>query len=191
MQEQKKAILGFAVKEKITFSRFIEIFPSSQKGAKERKIEILKNQLKPGDTLIVSDISRIGWSVAEIIRVVDTLLKNGVSFVAVEEGMNLNGETLSLRTQVIIRMFELFAQIEQKLITQKTKESLAVRKALGRNGGRPRTDSKKLEQARILYENSNQTAAEVCKAVGVGRRTFFRYLSERKQRLVATTNENP
>ena len=190
MQEQKKAILGFAVKEKITFSRFIEIFPSSQKGAKERKIEILKNQLKPGDTLIVSDISRIGWSVAEIIRVVDTLLKNGVSFVAVEEGMNLNGETLSLRTQVIIRMFELFAQIEQKLITQKTKEALAARKALGRNGGRPRTEPKKLEQARILYENSNQTAAEVCKAVGVGRRTLFRYLSERKHRLAATKNEN-
>jgi hypothetical protein len=41
-----------------------------------------------------------------------------------------------------------------------------------RTGGRPKTDPAKLENARILYENSDKTAAEVCEIAGVGRRTF-------------------
>ena len=42
-------------------------------------------------------------------------------------------------------------------------------------------DPDKLEQARILYENSDKTAAEVCKSVGIGKRTFFYYLSKYKK----------
>jgi len=50
---------------------------------------------------------------------------------------------------------------------------------------------KKLEQARILYENSLQTAEEICTAVGVGRRTFFRYLKmKREQKLEAMTDDD-
>lgn len=52
--------------------------------------------------------------------------------------------------------------------------------ARGRIGGRPRTDPDKLEEARILYLNSNRTAAEVCQTVGVGRRTLFSYLAQMK-----------
>jgi len=53
----------------------------------------------------------------------------------------------------------------------------AAARARGRTGGRPRTDVAKLENARILYEHSQKTAAEVCAIAGVGRRTFFAYLT--------------
>jgi hypothetical protein len=49
---------------------------------------------------------------------------------------------------------------------------VATAKARGRTGGRPRTDVTKLENARILYENSEKTAAEVCEIAGVGRQVF-------------------
>ena len=50
-----------------------------------------------------------------------------------------------------------------------------------KTGGRPRTDAAKLENARILYENSGKTAAEAFPVAGVGRRAFFSYLAKRKQ----------
>ncbi|PHM41058.1 recombinase family protein [Xenorhabdus szentirmaii] len=52
----------------------------------------------------------------------------------------------------------------------------AAAKARGKRGGRPRPHIEKCENARILYENSDKTAAEVCERTGVGRRTFFSYL---------------
>jgi hypothetical protein len=51
-------------------------------------------------------------------------------------------------------------------------------KARGRTGGRPQTDPDKLEQARILYLHANKTAADVCRTVGIGRRTLFSYLAQ-------------
>jgi DNA invertase Pin-like site-specific DNA recombinase len=189
MLPQKRSRLIFYHLDLITTcdGRFTAVTGAS---VKERKIDILLAQLESGDTLIVSDMSRLGWSVTEIIRTVNTLIKHRICVVAVKEGINLKPEAPNWQSQVMIEMFQLFYYIQRELVSQRTTEALTVRRALGRNGGRPRTDPKKLEQARILYDKSNQTAAEVCQAVGVGRRTFFRYLSERKQKLAATTDES-
>ncbi len=53
--------------------------------------------------------------------------------------------------------------------------------ARGKTGGRPRTDAAKLENARILYENSGKTAAAACAVAGIGRRIFFSCLAEFKK----------
>jgi hypothetical protein len=56
-------------------------------------------------------------------------------------------------------------------------------KTRGKTGGRPKTDPAKLENARILYENSDKTAAEVCEIAGVGRRTFFAHVAAKRNKL--------
>jgi DNA invertase Pin-like site-specific DNA recombinase len=70
-------------------------------------------------------------------------------------------------------------QMERELRSERANAGRASAKARGRTGGRPRTDVAKLENARILYENSGKTAAEVCEVVGIGRRVFFAYLAEK------------
>ena len=90
----------------------------------------------------------------------------------------------------MVKMLELFDEIERERMSQRTTEALVVPKARGRSGGRPRTDPKKLEQARILYGNSQKTAAEICNAVGVGRRTFFRYLKRKREQIAAMTDDD-
>jgi DNA invertase Pin-like site-specific DNA recombinase len=72
-------------------------------------------------------------------------------------------------------------QMERELRAERAAAGRASAKARGKSGGRPRTDAKKLENARILYENSGKTAAEACAVAGVGRRTFFSYLAKRKK----------
>jgi DNA invertase Pin-like site-specific DNA recombinase len=72
--------------------------------------------------------------------------------------------------------------MERELRAERTAAGRAAAKARGRTGGRPRTDPDKLEQARILYLYSDKTAGEVCRAVGIGRRTLFSYLAQLKRR---------
>jgi len=161
IEQQKQTILDFAKKEKITLSRFIEIFPSYQSftgevrdyhaDRKQAKIDLLLSQLESSDTLIVSDIRRIGHSASEIITTVDTLVQSGVRFVAIKESINLNRDDQSMESEVMIRMFKLFADIEHQRLSQRTTEALVVTRARGRSGGRPRTDPQKLEQAAIHY----------------------------------------
>jgi DNA invertase Pin-like site-specific DNA recombinase len=70
------------------------------------------------------------------------------------------------------------AQMERELKAERTAAGRGAAKARGRTGGRPRTDPDKLEQARILYLHANKTAADVCRTVGIGRRTLFSYLAQ-------------
>jgi len=159
------------------------LFPDSLKFSLPLKLE-------SGDTLIVSDIRQIGRSASEIITTVNTLIKYGVRFVAIKEDIELNRDNQDLESQGMVKMLELFDEIERERMSQRTTEALVVPKARGRSGGRPRTDPKKLEQARILYGNSQKTAAEICNAVGVGRRTFFRYLKRKREQIAAMTDDD-
>lgn len=70
--------------------------------------------------------------------------------------------------------------MERELKAERTAAGRAAAKARGRTGGRPHTDPEKLEQVRILYLNSDRTAAQVCQTVGIGRRTLFSYLARVK-----------
>ena len=89
VQEQKLAILEFAHTEGITVSRLIEMPASPAIG---KRIDQLFTQVEAGDTLIVSELSRIGRSVGQIVRTVDALIKGKVRFIAVKEGIWLDEE---------------------------------------------------------------------------------------------------
>jgi DNA invertase Pin-like site-specific DNA recombinase len=69
VNNQRLAILQFAQRERIQVEGFMEVTVSSRKSVKERKIDMLLDQLFEGDTLIVSELSRIGRSVGEIITI--------------------------------------------------------------------------------------------------------------------------
>jgi DNA invertase Pin-like site-specific DNA recombinase len=98
-------------------------------------------------------------------------------------------ELLSLREKIdtttatgraFLAIMGAIAQMERELKAERTAAGRAAAKARGRTGGRPRTDPEKLAQARILYLNSDKTAAEVCGTLGIGRRTLFTYLAQVK-----------
>jgi len=127
IQEQKRAILEFSQKEDITVSRFVEMPASATRG---KRIAQLFSQLASGDTLIVSELSRIGRSTGQIVRTVDALIKGNVRFIAVKEGIWLDEERNS-QTQAMIRMFGLLAQTDRELVSIHTKEGLTIARDKG------------------------------------------------------------
>jgi DNA invertase Pin-like site-specific DNA recombinase len=73
-KNQSLAILEFARAERMKIDEFLELQASSRHSATTRKVDLLLARLAPGDTLLVSELSRLGRSVGEIITLVDTLV---------------------------------------------------------------------------------------------------------------------
>ena len=184
VKNQRLAIHDFAQKEGITVDDFIETIASSRKSPKERKIDALLERLQEGDTLIVSELSRMGRSVGEIITMVDELVQRKIRFIAIKEGIRLNG-TQDMQSKVTVTLFSLFAEIERDLISQRTKEGLAVARAKGKQLGRPKgivgdskLDDKREEIKRLLGLNVSQSS--IAKITGVNRSTLNRFIRSRK-----------
>ena len=103
---------------------------SSRRDTKERRIDELLDRLCADDLLIVSELSRTGRSVIEIISIVNSLVKKHVRFVAIKEGLDVKGDH-DIQTKVMITIFSLLAELERDLISERTRQALAAKRAQG------------------------------------------------------------
>ena len=94
-------------------------------------------RLAPGDRLIVSELSRLGRSLGQVIHIVDELVKRKIRFTAIKESIHFEGKQ-DLQTKVMVALFGLFAEVERDLISERTREGLASARAKGRLLGRPK-----------------------------------------------------
>lgn len=133
--------------------------------------------LRSGDTLVVTELSRMTRSLLDLLETAKTLQQRRIDWVSLRERI----DTASATGRCFLSMMGAIHQMERELRAERAAAGRASARARGKTGGRPRTDAKKLENARILYENSGKTAAEACAVVGVGRRTFFSYLAKHKK----------
>ena len=140
---------------------------------------------RPGDMVVITELSRMSRSLAHLLEVVRTFEAQGIELVSLREHI----DTATATGRCFLAMMGAMAPMERELNAERTAAGRAAAKARGRTGGRPRTDPDKLEQARILYLHSDKTAADVCRTVGIGRRTLFSYLAHIRQR--ANTASSP
>ena len=101
---------------------------SGTKSAKKRKLGPLIKKLKKGDTLIASEISRLGRRLMEVMSILNTLMQKNITVLTVKEKYELGN---NIQSQILAFAFGLSAQIERDLISQRTKEGLARRVAEG------------------------------------------------------------
>jgi DNA invertase Pin-like site-specific DNA recombinase len=166
-----------------------KLFSDQQSGLCEQRAGFVRviEYLRAGDSLVVTELSRLSRSLKHLLSVVERLEEKRVELISLRE----NIDTSTATGRCFLSIMGAIAQMERELKRERADAGREAAKARGRTGGRPRTDPQKLEQARILYENSKQTAKEVCSTVGIGRRTLFRYLSERQgEELRAVSDED-
>jgi DNA invertase Pin-like site-specific DNA recombinase len=140
--------------------------------------EQLMAYVRPGDMVVITELSRMSRSLAHLLEAVRTFEAQGIELVSLREHI----DTATATGRCFLAMMGAIAQMERELKAERTAAGRAAAKARGRTGGRPRTDPEKLEHARILYLHSDQTAADVGRTVGIGRRTLFSYLAHIRQR---------
>jgi DNA invertase Pin-like site-specific DNA recombinase len=136
LNNQKLEIFEFAKKNKLEVDNFIQMTISSRKNSKERRIDEMLSVLNDTDTLIVTELSRLGRSTAEVIGLVNELIKKQVRIIAIKQ--NLDMKQHDMTSKVMITLFSLFAELERDLISLRTKEALASKKAQGILLGKPK-----------------------------------------------------
>jgi DNA invertase Pin-like site-specific DNA recombinase len=149
--------------------------------------EQLMAYVRPADTIVVTELSRMSRSLMHLLEIVQTCDQQGIALLSLRE----NIDTSTATGRCFLAMMGAIAQMERELKAERTAAGRAAAKARGRTGGRPRTDPNKLVQARILYLNSDQTAAQVCRLVGIGRRTLFSYLAQTNRQDAPDASRKP
>jgi len=129
-------IESYCAKEGIKIDETIKVELSSRKSRKDRLIDDLLRDLRSGDTLITVELSRLGRSLVEVVSTVNTLIKKQVKFVALKQGITINGKN-DMTTKMMITMFSLMAEIERDLISERTKAGLVRARAEGKKLGNP------------------------------------------------------
>lgn len=188
---QHNAILEFANKHKLFVDEFIEIEISSRKDTKQRKIDELIEKLSKKDILIVTELNRLGRSITEVISIVNNLINKGVRLICIKESIDLKDKH-SIQSKVMITMFSLFAELERDLISQRTKEALATKKAKGIKLGRPKGLGKsKLDKHKEQIQqflDKDVSIASIAKILEVSYPTLFNYV-KRKGMLKASQKQ--
>ena len=113
VRSQRLAILEYARAHDFRIDDFIEATASGQASEKRRRLDELTSVLQRGDRLVVSELSRLGRSLGQIVTILDALAKAGVAFVALKENIRVDGER-DIQTKVMTTLFALFAEVEAR-----------------------------------------------------------------------------
>ena len=136
INNQRLEILEYARKHKLRVDEFLQITVSSRKTSKQRRIDELTEKLHAGDTLIATELSRLGRSTAEVIGLINQLLEKEVRVILIKQKPDVDKQDMA--SKIIITLFSLFAELERDLISLRTKEALAAKKAQGIQLGKPK-----------------------------------------------------
>ena len=140
IENQRFEITNFVKHRKLKVAKWIEETISTRKDLQERAFGNLLNRLKPWDVLIVSEISRMGRNLMQIMSILNLCMEQDVKVFAIKEGYELGD---NINSKVLAFAFGLSAEIERTLISQRIKEALARKKAEGIKLGRPNGSKKK------------------------------------------------
>jgi DNA invertase Pin-like site-specific DNA recombinase len=136
LNNQKLEIFEYAKKNDLQVNDFIEMSISSRKSTKERRIDEMLSTMIDADTLIVTELSRLGRSTAEVIGLVNELLKRQVRVIVIKQQLDIRQHDMT--SKVMITLFSLFSELERDLISLRTKEALASKKRQGIKLGKPK-----------------------------------------------------
>ncbi len=180
---QKYEILDYANKNDIHINEFIELKVSSRRSNKERLIDELMEKLETNDCLIVSELSRLGRSMSQIITIMDELIKKQIKVIIIKQNMIINGKK-DIQTTVLISVFSLLADIERQLISERTKAGLVAARAKGKLLGRPKGNGKsklngKESEIQELL-NKGVSRASIAKIMGVSWPAANHFIKTRK-----------
>ena len=136
--------------------------------------------LRPGDTLVVWKLDRLGRSVKDVLTIADDLHARGIG-VKILTGKLSGSYSPTGEGKFFFTMMAAFAELERDIIHERTMAGLVAARAHGRNGGRPTVmDEDKLAAARARRTRGESPTA-IAKALGVSRASVYRHLGTESQ----------
>ncbi|MDH6238404.1 recombinase family protein [Cryobacterium sp. CG_9.6] len=151
------------------------VFVDTISGSIDQRPELgkLLDQLRPGDTLVVWRLDRLGRSIRHLIDQLSLLSERKIGFRTLQETI----DTTSSGGRLVFHVFAALAEFERDLIRERTNAGLQAARARGRTGGRPPllTDDQ-VTTAQRMYQQKDMTVAQIGDVLGVSRTTIYRTL---------------
>jgi DNA invertase Pin-like site-specific DNA recombinase len=152
------------------------VFTETASGARSDRpiLGQVLDQLRPGDTLVVWKLDRLGPVPAASGRYHHGLAERGIGFRSLQEAI----DTTTPGGKLVFHVIAALAEFERDLIRERTAAGLAAARARGRHGGRPSVlTGHKLEVAREMYASGQYTVAAIATTLGVSRASIYRHLN--------------
>jgi DNA invertase Pin-like site-specific DNA recombinase len=155
------------------------IYEEKVSGVKKDRTELNKmlDQIRTGDVIIISDLTRLSRSVKDLFSLVEQIEEKGANIKSIKESWV---DTTTAQGKLMFTIFAGISQFERDLISQRTIEGLNAARARGKKGGRPKTNEKDIKLAVKMYNSKNYSISEITKATGVSKTTLYRYINNNK-----------
>lgn len=180
VENQRFEINKFCERESLAVDDWIEETTSGTKGYDKRRLGRLLRKAGHGDTIICSELSRLGRTLFMIMDILNICMTKGCRVWTIKDNYRLGDD---IQSKVLAFAFGLSAEIERNLISQRTKEALARKKAEGVAIGRQRGTRCRLSPkcsarhewiVRSLAEGMRKT--DMARRLKVAKSTLYRYL---------------
>ena len=181
VENQMEEIGRYAETNGMSIDKWVTEVVSGKREVKRRKLGRLLKSMKRGDTLIVTEVSRLSRSLTEIMGIMGMCVKKGVNIYTTKEKYQFDD---SINSKVLCFAFGLVAEIERNLISMRTKEALAARRAEGKKLGRQEGFCPKMD---VLLEHKTMinemkmaglSNREIYTKLKVSKSTFYKYCKD-------------
>ena len=185
-KEQNEDRQLIAMREFGVPERNILIEKQSGKDFDRPKYQRLLKRLKPGDTLVIKSIDRLGRNYDEILEQWRIITKKKDAAIVVldmplldtRQGRDLTG---TLIADIVLQLLSYVAQTEREFIRQRQAEGIAAAKARGVHMGRPvKNIPDDFEQLVTLWEKKKISLEQILQECGMSKATFYRRLRENR-----------
>ena len=182
VENQRFEINQFCEKQQLFVHKWIEETISGTKEVQERQLGKLLKRMKKGDVLICSELSRLGRNLLMIMGVLNECMNRDIQVWTIKDNYRLGSD---INSKVLAFAFGLSAEIERNLISQRTKEALAHKKAegviLGRPKGSKSAKTKLTGQEKQIKEllGKKVSYSAIGRILGVHRLTVSSFVKER------------
>jgi len=179
VKNQRYEIDQFCEKNLLTVNKWIEEVISGTKKVEERKLGKLIRKMKKDDTLICSELSRLGRNLLMIMSILNECMNRNIQVWTIKDNYRLGND---INSKVLAFAFGLSSEIERNLISQRTKEALARKRAEGVVLGRPKGSKSKKKKLSGKESEINELISKklsksaIARMLGVHRLTLVEYI---------------
>ena len=162
-----------------------KIYQETVSGAKavRLQLDLMLDNLRAGDVLVIWKLDRLGRSLQHLVELVHGLMEKGVGLKSLNDPI----DTTTPQGRLSFNLFASLAEFERDLIRERTQAGLSAARARGRRGGRPRGLPSSAEvtarAAETLYTERKLSVRQIADRLGISKSTLYAYLRHRGVRI--------